>query len=518
MSSKSISRRLLLIAAVIICFISIFGISSGNKSYAAGKSGFYQESGKWVYYENGNASTKTWVVKGTIDGVTGWYYIENGKFRAVDIVAKNENGWWFCDDGKVDFNYNGIGENINGKWYCRGGKVDFNYKGFANYANAWWYCSGGKVQTNVTYVINGTVKGEYGWWNVVNGKVLFKDTIAKNQYGWWRIKNGKVDFNCNTVEKNDYGWWCLRGGKVDFDYNGLAKNQYGWWYCRGGKVNFDYNGFVEGTVDGVKGTYYVSGSKVQQIEGVVKYGDNWVYVKNGRYIPDYNGFAENRYGWWYIENGKVNFKLNSCIKGTVKGETAWWAVKGGKVTFDPVIVSNSNGDWYCKNGKVDFNYNGSFNNNDIKGGKVVVTAHQNSMRQKAQGYESDTRYLIMVDYNESKLMILEGSYNNWQVVKYIDCNAGWPNTENETPRGIYSTATKFLYFGPDDEYRCWYATQFRGDLLFHSILYKGGEDAPNTIIDDTLGRNTSHGCIRMLLENAKWIYDNVPYGTKVVIY
>ena len=32
-----------------------------------------------------------------------------------------------------------------------------------------------------------------------------------------------------------------------------------------------------------------------------------------------------------------------------------------------------------------------------------------------------------------------------------------------------------------------------------------------------LGRKASHGCIRLKIDDAKWIYDNCPYGTTVVI-
>ncbi len=522
MSHFNAMKKLFFSAVIFISLFSVFGISSNSTAYAAGKSGFYQEDGKWVYYQNGKASGSTWVVKGTIDGVTGWYYIENGVFKKTDIVAKNEYGWWFCDDGMVDFNYTGIGENQYGQWYCRGGKVDFYYNGFAKYKNAWWYCSGGKINTGITYVIKGTVNGQSGWWNVVNGKVLFKDTVAKNQYGWWRIKNGKVDFNCNSVEKNEYGWWYLKGGKVDFNYRGLAKNDYGWWYLSGGKVSFNYNGYVDGTVDGVKGTYYVIGSKVQRINTVAKYNGEWVYINNGRVDRSYNGMAQNQYGWWYLSDGKVDFKTNGVFKGTVNGRSAWWLVEGSKVQFKDGIGTNSNGTWYCKNGAVDFTYNGKFKDSrgeyDVKGGKVMVTAEENAMRNKAQGFWSDTRYLIMISINESKVMVLEGSQNNWREIKYWDCNAGWDSPETATRKGSFYVANKYLYFGPDDQYRCWYATQFDGDILFHSILYKGGEDSPRTIIDDRLGVNTSHGCIRLLLENAKWIYDNVPRGTKVIAY
>ena len=35
--------------------------------------------------------------------------------------------------------------------------------------------------------------------------------------------------------------------------------------------------------------------------------------------------------------------------------------------------------------------------------------------------------------------------------------------------------------------------------------------------ESNLGRKASHGCIRLKIDDAKWIYDNCPYGTTVVI-
>lgn len=33
-----------------------------------------------------------------------------------------------------------------------------------------------------------------------------------------------------------------------------------------------------------------------------------------------------------------------------------------------------------------------------------------------------------------------------------------------------------------------------------------------------MGHRASAGCIRLTTDHAKWIYDNIPYGTKVVNY
>ena len=37
-------------------------------------------------------------------------------------------------------------------------------------------------------------------------------------------------------------------------------------------------------------------------------------------------------------------------------------------------------------------------------------------------------------------------------------------------------------------------------------------------MDGRLGMNISAGCVRMQIDQAKWIYDNIPRGTKVVVY
>ena len=65
-----------------------------------------------------------------------------------------------------------------------------------------------------------------------------------------------------------------------------------------------------------------------------------------------------------------------------------------------------------------------------------------------------------------------------------------------------------------------YCTQIYGDYLFHSVpyteRYNKGSLQPGEF--DKLGTSCSHGCIRLQVADAKWIYDNIPYGTKVVTY
>ena len=65
-----------------------------------------------------------------------------------------------------------------------------------------------------------------------------------------------------------------------------------------------------------------------------------------------------------------------------------------------------------------------------------------------------------------------------------------------------------------------YCTQIYGDYLFHSVpyteRYNKGSLQPGEF--DKLGTSCSHGCIRLQVADAKWIYDNKYDIAGVTIY
>lgn len=124
---------------------------------------------------------------------------------------------------------------------------------------------------------------------------------------------------------------------------------------------------------------------------------------------------------------------------------------------------------------------------------------------------SITDYLILVNLRSFKVNIYKGSTNKWNLIHSYICTIGKPSTP--TPKGTFTVGIKGLYFGVNKGYKCWYFTQFKGNYLFHSIIY----NLDGSIRDGRLGMKLSDGCIRLSKENAKWIYDNVPRGTKVII-
>lgn len=140
-----------------------------------------------------------------------------------------------------------------------------------------------------------------------------------------------------------------------------------------------------------------------------------------------------------------------------------------------------------------------------------MEAVEAAMYSKAQAFSSPTNWLILVDTTACRVAVYSGSYGNWKEKAYWPCSPGAWSTP--TVRGIFSVGSRGYYFDSGAS-RCFWYTQFYGNYLFHSTLkYPDGSS-----MDDRLGMNLSHGCVRLDIRNAKWIYDNIPSGTTVVTY
>lgn len=136
---------------------------------------------------------------------------------------------------------------------------------------------------------------------------------------------------------------------------------------------------------------------------------------------------------------------------------------------------------------------------------TTVTSYINS-----KNIESATGYFIWIDSKNQRVNIYNGYNHNWSLIKSMICSSGKPSTP--TIKGMFTVGTKGSYFIADSGARCKYYTQISGNYLFHSILY---DNSGSSIIDGRLGMPLSHGCVRLSLENAKYIYYNIPTGTTV---
>ena len=129
-------------------------------------------------------------------------------------------------------------------------------------------------------------------------------------------------------------------------------------------------------------------------------------------------------------------------------------------------------------------------------------------------------YKLKVSVKDQKVYVykwVNGDYT--QLEKTMFCSTG--TTANPTPRGTFSAGGpcgKWYYF---QKFDCWaqYAYRIQGGILFHSVLYSAKDESTlRQSSVNNLGSRASHGCIRLKVEDAKWIYNNCPAGTTVVVY
>lgn len=129
-----------------------------------------------------------------------------------------------------------------------------------------------------------------------------------------------------------------------------------------------------------------------------------------------------------------------------------------------------------------------------------------------KGYSSSTGYLIWVSLKTQTVNIFTGKKGNWKLLSSAPCASGKPATP--TVRGVYSVRYKYDQWN-FDTYKVCYVTGFYEGYAFHSRCY-----APDwsKLTDPTIGTPASHGCLRMLDEDCRFIYESIPYGTTVVVY
>ena len=149
---------------------------------------------------------------------------------------------------------------------------------------------------------------------------------------------------------------------------------------------------------------------------------------------------------------------------------------------------------------------------EASSGALTTTISPNNIN--TLNIESTTSYLINVNLEIQKTYIYKGKSDKWQLVRTCPCSTGISG-EDDTPSGSFSTKEKGDWFFSDKYNQgAKYWTQITGDILFHSVPFAKDK---TTVLDYTMNKTSSHGCIRLSIDDAKWIYTNIPKGSKVII-
>ena len=243
----------------------------------------------------------------------------------------------------------------------------------------------------------------------------------------------------------------------------------------------------------------------------------WKTVNNCKFWFKDNG--RRALGWWTV--GKSTYyitKKTGCYKGLKQIDGKYYGfkdsgvmIKGwGKVkdkyyyfnTKTGVMAANTT----VQGIKVDKSGLPSGGNNAVE------------MLLKAQNYGSGTKYLILVNRSAHKVAVYQGSKNNWKQIYYWSCSVGKViKGKSITPAGNFRVSGYKIYrFGAQS--RSFYCTVLSSGNMIHSVQYAHGDSSPVHVVDGRLGYHITNSCIRLLVQNAKWVYNNCHEGTAVIVY
>ena len=308
-----------------------------------------------------------------------------------------------------------------------------------------------------TFDENGAIKT--GW--MLDGNDWhYYDQNGNKCTGWVYVKNQWYLLNDAGVMQT--GWQRVSGKWYYLDESGQGYMYTGWLDLNGQWYYLNaYGSMLTGWIN-VKGTWYYMDASGAMCTGWKQIAGTWYYLHSGGNMAI--GWLKDNNQWYYLDSS-----------GAMLHDTyfeAFYFTSSGALRSDSVY---------------------------------------DSMTSRASGYSSATNYLILVDTANCRVAIYQGSVNNWNNIHYYSCAPGKASTP--TVKGEFTVGIRGYYFDSGSS-RCFWYTQFKGNYLFHSTLYnKNG-----TIQDNRTGIPLSHGCVRLEIQYAKWIYDNIPSGTKVVVF
>ena len=334
------------------------------------------------------------------------------------------------------------------------------------------------------------------------------------QLGW--VKKGN-NWYYVTNKGNHTGWAKINGRYYLFNdegvmQTGFVKNQGKWYF-------FNIAGYMKIGWQKIKGKwYYFDLVRGDMKTGWVKSDGHWYYMDPSGAMA--HGWRKVDGKWYYLGDGGAMYVGPHVYK--IDGVYYFFESSGALTTKTGLQVSDKGNTFYT-------NSNGTVVTNKEIGGKIInaegiaVNKVNDVMDQKAQWYDSNTQYLVLADLSEHALRIYQGKKGEWTRIKGSwEFSCGAPATR--TPTGQFKLCWKYeteygwKRFEKCKAAYCYWTT---AGFMLHTILYdKYSEGNPEyaDIADDRLGMNISMSCIRLALEHARWIYTNIPHGTRLVVY
>ena len=368
-------------------------------------------------------------------------------------------------------------------------------------------------------------------------ETVLEEPVVEERFG--TNSDGSRYYLNPKTGRRQTGWLCLDGVWYYFDKN--AKMVTGWCLCNDGYWYYfdkDTGAIHRGWLQYGNYRYYLREDNARVQTGWKKIDGNWYYFWDSGKMATAWAYCSD--GAWYYFDKETGIVHRGWAKSgdewyymrpeDARKQTGWRKIDGYYYYFDSEgrmctgwqLIGGYKYYFYKATDKTKYPVGSNAFNVVVDGYYVNKNGYTTAswgiyerMEKLAEMKVSDTNYLIMIDYTYCRLGVFKGSKGNWENIYYWQCSPGAYSTP--TVRGTFKINSKGQYFyGSNTGCRCWYWSEFHGgDYAIHSVLYT---PSGNSISDGRLGMHISHGCVRIALDNAYFIYKNCPIGTAVIVY
>ena len=155
--------------------------------------------------------------------------------------------------------------------------------------------------------------------------------------------------------------------------------------------------------------------------------------------------------------------------------------------------------------------------------KCTIESAMTDYGENSQKYKiavlnySESSFYIKVDYNNQNVTVYaQDEDGNYTIpIRKMICSTGVA-----TPtEGIFELSDKYKWGYLVGNVYGQYCTRITGAILFHSVPYTSQKKSSLEYWEyDKLGQPVSKGCVRLKVEDAKWIFDYCKAGTKVEFF
>ena len=486
-----------------------------------------QMNGSWYWIENGRVATGWRVIKGK------WYYLNPADGRMLTGFYKDATGQLFYSDGSGAMLSTTGWYLLNGTWYWVNGNGSLA-TGWINVGGTWYYMGE-----------NGAMKT--GWYQV-NGAWYYSNGSGAMQTGW--LNRGGTWYYLTGSGAMATGWINL-GGTWYYLNPGNGDMKIGWYQVNGAWYYSNGSGAMQTGWLNRGGTwYYLTGSGAMAT-GWINLGGTWYYLNPGNgdmvgagwhlinnkwyYFGGSGAMYSNRWIGNYYVGGNGEMLTNTWVGSYWVGADGKWIpnydpdananwVKSGNTWYyqrpDGSKLTNSwkriNGSWYY------FGADGAMTTGwkYVDGYKFYFGTDGKMVQDVDKLIGKQSSYKLTVNRVKCQVTVYAANETgNYCIpVKTFTCSVGKAATPTHV--GTYQTVRKsnpVELMGPS-----WgkYGTQINayGDW-FHSVACSNPDPTYSLAAGNynMLGQPASHGCVRLCVRDAKWIYDNCGLYTTVVV-